>query len=1176
MKDRFMRRNSMHISILLLFLLSSIRAAEKDDDKKYNPSVEKSAGYLNSRAYAPLSKTTAKVGWSKYIRFAKHDGNLVEAGFVNQGQLANGYNGGFCGMNWPKGASQRPYGYAFVYYVAGEVKDKYNHTIHIVSDRFNRTGLLELSPDQSHHYHFMPLPRYYNNHHPSSADWDMGGVSEDVGVDGLPDTHDVGEGDGDLQNAEDFNKNGILDLSMINEAEWSAMSHRRETWPADWPPQSYAGDWRVPGVDDFKPGPCAGKWNGEYGYYVRADQESYYIMDDHENDEFEYYPENLPGTTEPDTRAWPDSRRGLGITVKVRNYQWSARLAEDILLSLYDVTNFGKRIDKSIIGMYCDVDVGSNQAGNKSASDTEDDITYVWDALETWRTAKLAPTGYFGYAFLESPGLPADAKDNDHDGIIDESQYDKIDNDGDWKSWVDQNGNGVRDNEDLNYSGLLDEGEDVNENGLLDYEPLRDDVGSDGIGPDDDDYTGPDANGTEANGKPDWGEPNFDYTDNDESDQVGLTSWYLKAVNNRQADDEAFWYTEIQPGNFNIEAGYESDICVTYGCGFVPLEPGKEGTQRYAIACLFGNDMDDIFRNKRTMQTIYDNDYNFTKPPRKPVLVAVAGDHRVVLTWDSRAEFSKDPVYGNDFEGYKIYKSTDPTFSDIKTIRDAFDNPLLYEALAQYDLKNGLVGPHPITIGREGGAESDLGIGFIMGQDTGLRHFYVDTAVTNGRTYHYAVVSYDKGYYTDFYERKLSDRLNLQPVSPTECSAIIQINALGSVIYVDQNCAKVIPMEPAAGYVRPQLQDGVQHVSGNGSGKVRLDIISPYEVKSGHVYRLSFVDDNSLYDLNGVWESLLTGLTSGAWFIDQTSHDTLLIPTADYSVKGLGDKIFDGFVLSISNDSTISFKNAQWVKSNTNLVATMNSISGKPVPRDYEVRILDVGADTSMGNNVVTNFQIWDVTEADNPFRVRYRTTINRTEPESLKTKLSNGDDLWIYVKPVLQANGQIVYQQRAWHLFLSMPASAPADMRQIVPQRGDILRLTTTKPFDRNDVFEFTITGNTTEKATLQQDLNDIYVVPNPYVAASSLEQKMLSTDMGRGNRRIDFVNLPMECTVSIFTVAGRLVREIRHSATADKGRESWDLRTNDGLEVASGYYFFYVDTHGSGSKKGKFAIIK
>jgi len=1167
------------ISLLAIFLLWTNLSFTKDHDasKKRGAQTESGLSYLNSREYTSAwNQAAAATGWSKYIRFSKHDGNLVECGFINQGQLSNGYKGGFCGMNWPKGAKQRPYGYVFLYYVAGEVRDKFGHTIHIISDRFNRNTSHEQSPDQSHRYHFMPLPRYFNNHHLSSADWDMGGINEDVGVDGLPGTFDEGEGDDILQTAEDFNRNGVLDKSMVNESEWAAMSHRKETWPADWPPQSYAGDPRVPGVDDFKLGPCAGRWNGEYGYYVRADQESYYIMDDHENDEFEYYPENLPGSDQPDTRPWPQGRRGLGVTVKVRNYQWSAPLAEDILLSLYDVANFGKRINKSVIGMYCDIDVAANEGGNMASFDTEDDITYVWDALETWRSSHLPPTGYFGYAFLESPGLSADAIDNDEDGRVDESQYDKIDNDGDWRPWLDENGNGKWDTEDLNYNSVLDPGEDVNENSFLDYEPLRDDVGSDGIGPDDDDYTGPDHNGSEANAVADWGEPNFDYTDNDESDQVGLTSWYLKEVNNRQADDEAFWAIELQPGNFNIEAGYEADVSFTYGCGFVPLETGKEGTQRYAIACLFGNDMPDIFRNKRTMQTIYDNDYNFTKPPRRPVLVATAGDQRVVLTWDSRAESSKDPIYGLDFEGYKIYKSTDPTFSDIKTIRDAFNNPLLYRSIAQFDLKDGLVGPHPITLGRESGVASDLGIGFVMGNDSGLRHFYVDTMVTNGRSYYYAVVSYDKGYDIDFYERKLSDRRNLQPVSPTEYAPNIQTDPLGRVIFLDQNCAQLTPMEATAGYIAPVLKDGMQHASGFGTGQIKLDITIPYAIKNNHLYRLTFEDDNSLASLNGTDESHLTGFTRGAWFIDATSQDTLLIPSADYSPSGLGDKIFDGMVLSIDNDTTVEFQSAQWIKGRTNLIATMNSISGKPVPRDYEVRILDVGADTSIGNMAVTNFQIWDVTDPARPFRVRYRTTLNRTEPESLKTKFSAGDDLWIYVKPLLQANGQVAYQQRAWHLFLNLAADAPAGTPQIVPQKGDVLKLTTTKPFDRNDVFEFTMTGNAVQDETLIDELQDVCVVPNPYIAASTLEQKLLSKEMGRGDRRVDFVNLPAECTIRIFTVSGRLVREIRHSTGIDKGREIWDLRTKDGLEIASGYYFYYVDANGHGGKSGKLAVIK
>ena len=42
------------------------------------------------------------------------------------------------------------------------------------------------------------------------------------------------------------------------------------------------------------------------------------------------------------------------------------------------------------------------------------------------------------------------------------------------------------------------------------------------------------------------------------------------------------------------------------------------------------------------------------------------------------------------------------------------------------------------------------------------------------------------------------------------------------------------------------------------------------------------------------------------------------------------------------------------------------------------------------------------------------------------------------------------------------------------------------------------------------------------------------------------------------------------------DKGREPWDMRTKDGIEVAFGVYIFHVDVPGVGEKIGKFAIIK
>ena len=166
---------------------------------------------------------------SKYLRWTVHDGNLVTGGIVNSGLLSYHYVSGSPRISWPKGAKSVAYLHGAVFYVAAEVQDTKGDTIHIVSDNYRRGG--ESSLDQSHFYGFMPLPKYFNNHQTNSTDWDMGGISEDVGVDGLPNTHDEGEGDGILQPEEDFNNNGVLDVSMINTVGWFSISHRKDTWP---------------------------------------------------------------------------------------------------------------------------------------------------------------------------------------------------------------------------------------------------------------------------------------------------------------------------------------------------------------------------------------------------------------------------------------------------------------------------------------------------------------------------------------------------------------------------------------------------------------------------------------------------------------------------------------------------------------------------------------------------------------------------------------------------------------------------------------------------------------------------------------------------------------------------------------------------------------------------------
>jgi hypothetical protein len=100
----------------------------------------------------------------------------------------------------------------------------------------------------------------------------------------------------------------------------------------------------------------------------------------------------------------------------------------------------------------------------------------------------------------------------------------------------------------------------------------------------------------------------------------------------------------------------------TFPGNLFPL--ASQETERFSMALLFGNDRDDLVRRKETVQQIYNANYRFAKPPDRPRVTAIPGDQTVTLYWDDKAELSYDPfLRENDFEGYRIYRSTDPSFS---------------------------------------------------------------------------------------------------------------------------------------------------------------------------------------------------------------------------------------------------------------------------------------------------------------------------------------------------------------------------------------------------------------------------------------------------------------------------------------------------------------------------------
>jgi hypothetical protein len=109
---------------------------------------------------------------------------------------------------------------------------------------------------------------------------------------------------------------------------------------------------------------------------------------------------------------------------------------------------------------------------------------------------------------------------------------------------------------------------------------------------------------------------------------------------------------------------------------------------------------------------------------------------------------------------------------------------------------------------------------------------------------------------------------------------------------------------------------------------------------------------------------------------------------------------------------------------------------------------------------------------------------------------------------------------------------------------------------------------GGKAQSAVATASLDDIRVVPNPYVSANVFETNPFE-------RELHFTHLPGECTIRIYNIAGELMNTLNHNDGTSEA--SWNLRTTANQEVSPGLYVFHVSSSiVSGEKIDKFLIIK
>jgi hypothetical protein len=112
-----------------------------------------------------------------------------------------------------------------------------------------------------------------------------------------------------------------------------------------------------------------------------------------------------------------------------------------------------------------------------------------------------------------------------------------------------------------------------------------------------------------------------------------------------------------------------------------------------------------------------------------------------------------------------------------------------------------------------------------------------------------------------------------------------------------------------------------------------------------------------------------------------------------------------------------------------------------------------------------------------------------------------------------------------------------------------------------------FTVSQPTQVLATSQQDLEQIHTVPDPYYVTSSLETS--TTD-----KIIKFVNLPTQAIIRIYSSSGVLVSVLEHNSTTLGGDETWNVRNRNNQVVASGVYFYHIESGGA-RRIGRFTVV-
>ena len=182
-------------------------------------------------------------------------------------------------------------------------------------------------------------------------------------------------------------------------------------------------------------------------------------------------------------------------------------------------------------------------------------------------------------------------------------------------------------------------------------------------------------------------------------------------------------------------------------------------------------------------------------------------------------------------------------------------------------------------------------------------------------------------------------------------------------------------------------------------------------------------------------------------------------------------------------------------------------------------------------------------------YLIVYKSTYSATaEPTYLNDILNQGDvDIMYVLTPKIRAGHD--------------PATEFVE--------GQKLKIYKANPNLPADKFTFTVKRPADVAGqVVANSLDNVKVAPNPYY-------NYYQEEVDQFDRIVKFINLPpATMKIRIFNLAGDLVRTMERT-DINNSEFVWDLKTDQGLWVASGVYVWLIEANGLGTKYGKMAIF-